>query len=189
MIGAKDRWWNRKLPVKRIAIISGLLLVAGCSYLYMQPVLETCFWTVTHRSTATYKEVNLKVPWMWRQEETPAGQRQIRLVRARLGEPVAFESIVISDDTTSLSPRQTITQRLEMLGSKLGQDGFHGVPLQLAPEIARQYSCMEPHFNALRNWQASCLSNDNLWSINLFGPVPDPNDLEVVLSNFASVQK
>jgi hypothetical protein len=189
LIGAEGRWWNRKLPGKRILIIVSLLLVAGWSYLYLQPVLTTCIWTVTHRSTAAYNGYSFKVPWMWRQEETPAGQRQVRLVRARLGEPVAFESIVISDDTTSLSPRQTITQRLEMLGSKLGQDGFHGVPLQLAPEIARQYSCMEPHFNALRNWQASCLSNDNLWSINLFGPVPDPNALEVVLSNFASVQK
>jgi hypothetical protein len=76
-----------------------------------------------------------------------------------------------------------------MLASKLGQDGFHGVPFPLAPEIAGHYSCIAPHFDALRNWQTSCLSNDNLWSIDLFGPVPDPNALEVVLSNFASIQK
>jgi hypothetical protein len=76
-----------------------------------------------------------------------------------------------------------------MLAQKLGQDGFHGVPFPLAPEIAGHYSCIAPHFDALRNWQTSCLSNDNLWSINLFGPVPDPSALEVVLSNFASVPK
>jgi hypothetical protein len=76
-----------------------------------------------------------------------------------------------------------------MLASKLGQDGFRGAQFPLAPEIAGHYSCMEPHFDAVRNWQVSCLSIDNLWAINLFGPVPDPNALGVVLSNFASVQK
>ncbi len=170
-------------------IIVSLLLFAGGSYLYFQPVLETCIWTVTHQSTASYNGYSFKVPWMWRQEQTPAGQRQIRLVRTRLGEPVPFESIVISDDTTSMSPRQTISQRLELLASKLGQDGFRGVQFPLAPEIAGHYSCMAPHFEALRNWQVSCLSNDNLWSINLFGPVPDANNLEGVLRNFESIQK
>jgi hypothetical protein len=76
-----------------------------------------------------------------------------------------------------------------MLASKLGQDGFHGVPFSLPPEIAGHYSCLAPHFDALRNWQVSCLSNDSLWSINLFGRIPDPKALETVLSNFASVQK
>jgi hypothetical protein len=189
LIGVEGRWWNRNLPIKPIGIILGLLLMAGSAYLYFEPVLRTCVWTVTHRSTVAYQGLSFRVPWMWRQEETPAGQREIRLVRARWGEPVSFESIVIRRAASPSGPPQTVTKRLETLAFKLGQTDFRGAPLPLDPETALRYSCITPHFDKLREWQVSCISTDDLWSVNLYGPISDIDGFAVVLRHLASAQK
>lgn len=191
LIGDNDRWWNRKLPMKHIGIMIALLLAGGWGFLYLMPPLQTVIWTIAHRSTASYQELSIKVPWMWRQEETPAGQRQIRLVRARWGEPVSLETIVIQKDASASRNTQTVTERFEALASKLGQIDFKDDPLPLTPEIARHYTCIVPHLAKLREWQVSCLSQDNLWSVNLMGPHTDRDvdDLITVLRNLSSAQK
>jgi hypothetical protein len=187
LIGAEDRWWNRKLPIKPIGIILGLFLMAGWGYLYFGDVLRTCMWTLTHRSTAAYQGLSVKVPWMWRREETPAGQREIRLVRARLGESGLLESIVIN--AVSPRPPGTLMERLKTFAYKLGQTDFRGEPLPLAPETASHYSCVAPHFDKLRDWQVSCISNDDLWSVTLYGSISDVDDFLIVLRHLASAQK
>jgi hypothetical protein len=182
----EPRWWNRDLPVKPIGILLATVLVTGVGYLYIEPTLRALVWTVRHHSTATYQELSVKVPWMWRQEDTPAGRRQLRLVRARLGEAVEFESIVISDGKSTSPGLQTIAERLQNLATKLGQKDFRGTPILLDSETAMRFSCMAPHFDQLRDWQVSCLSSDNLWSANLYGPVPDVDSFKVVLQSMAS---
>lgn len=178
---AEVRWWNRALPVKPIGGFLAIVVMAGAIYFYFKQILRACFWDVGHHSTATYQGLNVKVPWMWRQEETPAGQRQLRLVRARIGEPVEFESIIISNgESTDLGP-QAVAERLKTLAAKLGHKEFQGTPISLDPETARHFSCIAPHFDYIRDWQASCLSTDSLWSADLFGPDPDLDSLRIVL--------
>ena len=117
---AKVRWWNRALPVKMIGVLLATVVVVGVAYLYLEPTLRVWLWAFGHHSTATYQGLSVKVPSMWRQEETPAGQRQVRLVHARLGEPVEFESIVISDGkSTSLGP-QTVAEAPSSSGGENG---------------------------------------------------------------------
>jgi hypothetical protein len=180
---AEERWWNRDLPVKAIGGLLAIMVVAGVAYLYLEPTLRACLWAVGHHSTATYQGLSVKVPWMWRQEKTPAGQRQLRLVRARIGEPVEFESIVISDGKSAASPPQALVERLQTVAAKLGHKDFRGTPISLDPETAQRFSCLAPHFDYIRDWQASCLSTDNLWSADLFGPVPDVDSLKFVLQS------
>jgi hypothetical protein len=157
---AKVRWWNRTLPVKMIGVLLAIVVVAGVTYLYLEPTLRAWLWAFGHHSTATYEGLSVKVPWMWRQEETPAGQRELRLVRARLGEPVEFESIVISDGQSTSPGPQTIAERLQVLAEKMGHKDFRGTPMSLDP----RFSCIAPHFDQVRDWQVSCLSIDNHWS-------------------------
>ena len=180
---AKVRWWNRALPMKMIGVLLATVVVAGVTYLYLEPTLRAWLWAFGHHSTATYQGLSVKVPSMWRQEETPAGQRQLRLVRARLGEPVEFGSIVISisdGKSTSLGP-QTVAERLQVLAEKMGHKDFRGTPMSLDP----RFSCMAPHFDQVRDWQVSCLSIDNHWSADLYGPVPDVDSFKFVLQNLA----
>ena len=181
------RFFNDPKCIGILGIILGLFLLGGWCYFYLGPVLRTCLWTGTHRSTATYQGLSFRVPWMWRQEETPLGQREVRLVRARWGEPASFDSIVIMKAAAPL--RVSITERLKTLALKLGQTDFRGVPLSFDPETDLRYSCVAPHIDKLPEWQVSCTSKDDLWSVNLFGPVSDVDDFVVVLRHLASAQK
>jgi hypothetical protein len=165
----------------------GFFLMAGWGYLYFEDVLRTCIWTITHRSTATYQGLSVKVPWMWRQEELPAGQREIRLVRARWGERASLGMILINAESSRLP--QTLMERHKTFAFKLGQTDFRDEPLPLDPETALHYSCVSPHFDKLPNWQVSCVSNDNLWSVDLFGTISDVDDFLIVLRHLASAQK
>jgi hypothetical protein len=180
----EQRWWNRDLPVntpavRMVGIVVAVMLVAGITYLCVEQVLWACLWDVGHHSTATYQQLNVRVPWLWRQEETPAGQRQIRLVRAHWGQPVDFESIVISEGKTQSSGLQTAAERLRVLADKLGHKDFQGTPVSLDP----RFSCMAPHFTQMQTWQVSCLSIDNQWQVNLFGPVADIDSFRFVLQS------
>jgi hypothetical protein len=179
-----DRWWSRALPVNAPAVkmavtVAVATLTAGLIYLYVGPLMRACFWDVGHHSTAAYQGLNVRVPWMWRQEDTPAGQQQLRLVRARLGEPTEFESIVISEAKSSSAGVQTATERLRALADKLGYGDFQGTAMSLDP----RFSCVAPHFTQLQTWQISCLSMDNRWSANLYGPFSDKGALELVLQS------
>ena len=181
-----ERWWNRALSVKAPAVkIAGTIgvatLTAGLLYFYAGPVVRACLWDVGHHSTAAYQGINVRVPWMWRQEDTPAGQRQLRLVRARLGEPLEFESIVISEGKSSSAGLQTATERLQALANKLGYEDFQGTAVSLDP----RFSCVAPHFTQLQTWQISCLSIDNHWSANLYGPAADRDALGFVLESMS----
>ena len=174
-------------PIKPIGIILALFLMIGWGCLYFGDVLSTCMWTITHHSAAAYQGLSVKVPWMWRQEETPAGQREIRLVRARWGEPASTEEILIN--AVSPRPPGTLMERLKIFTYKLGETDFRGKPLPLEPETATRYSCVVPHFDQLRDWQVSCISNDDLWSVTLYGTVSDIDDFLVVLRHLAAAQK
>jgi hypothetical protein len=88
---ADIRWWNRPLPMKMIGIVLAPVVVAGVTYLPLKPTLRACLWAVSHHSTAIYQGLSVKVPLMWRQEDTPAGLKELKFVRARFGEPVEFE--------------------------------------------------------------------------------------------------
>lgn len=192
LVGASSRWWNRKIPTKPLGIALGLvvlIMLMGPYYFSFEPVLKTCVWAVTHRSTARYQGLKVKVPWMWRQEETPAGWRQINLVRARWAQIGTTELIVVRDYSSPSTQPQSISEILRILGSKLGQATFQGVPFHLDSETAARYSCIAPHFEKLRDWQVSCLSDDRRWRVDLIGPIEDIDDFKAVLRQLGSAQR
>ncbi|WP_263366878.1 hypothetical protein [Edaphobacter bradus] len=150
-----------------------------------------------HRSTVTYDGFNIKVPWMWKEAEEPAGQRAISLTldRARFGAAKPPEFISIRrDPSLDYHQRlhhqnvQVMTENLQTLASKLGTD-FRLESLPLDSDIAAHYSCISPNLGKLPAWQVSCSSKDDLWSVDLFGPRADVPDLIALLRNLSSAQK
>jgi hypothetical protein len=191
-IGAQGRWWNRNIPTKPFGIILGLFglfFMAWLGYLYFGPALSTCVWSVAHRSTVTSQGLTFRVPWMWRQEERPAGLREISLVRARWGEPSSSEHIYITKDISPSRPPQKMMESLKTLASEIGQTDFRGAPFPLDPETALRYSCVAPHFDKLPDWQVSCTSNDHLWWVDFRARSSDVDDFVVILRRLASAQK
>jgi hypothetical protein len=92
-------------------------------------------------------------------------------------------------EAVSPRPPGTLMERLKIFTYKLGQTDFRGEPLPLDPETATRYSCVVPHFDQLQDWQVSCISNDDLWSVTLYGTVSDIDDFLVVLRYLAAAQK
>ena len=181
----RDLQWSRNLPLEATSVLLAALGFAGIGLLYLQPVLGACLWHIQHHSTAKYQRFTVRVPWMWRQEDTPAGQREIMLVRARVGEPVEHEWIAIrNENSTSVGP-QTVTERLHILASQPGQSVSKGTPIPLDGHTPLRFKCMAPNLEEIREWQATCLSDDRLWTANLYGPATDIESFKTVLQRVA----
>jgi hypothetical protein len=187
-LGDKNRWWNRPLPIKRFGAFTALSLVAGSGYLYLSPALSATAWAIAHRSTATFQGLDFKIPLMWKQEDTPAGQHELRLVRARWGEPVSLESIVIRYEATPRVPPQTMMEQFEIVASRLHEPAFRGELLEVDATIKENYSCILPHLTKLPEWQIWCESIDRHWTANLMGSEQDKDDLIKVVHNLSSAQ-
>jgi hypothetical protein len=174
--------------MKRIGIFTALLLAAGSGYLYLSPGLSAVAWAISNRSTATFRGLDVKVPWMWEQEDTPAGQQELRLISAHWGKPVSLESIVIRYEATPRLPEQTVMQQFEIVASKLQEPAFRGELLKADAVIRDRYSCVVPHLTKLPEWQVWCESIDKHWTINLVGSEQDKEDLIKVVHNLSSAQ-
>ena len=175
-------WRSRTFSAKWLVATLATLLVTWLAYFFLAPAVRACVWAVEHHSTATYQDLTLKVPWMWRQEETPAGQREIELVRARFGEAVELERLVIRKEYSTALDRQTLTGLVQNV-ARLSHEEFRGTPISLDAETARHFSCVAPHLQTAQHWQAACESTDKRWSVNLLGPVPDVYSLKIVLQS------
>ncbi len=187
-VGDKTRWWNRNVPIRAIGLAAGVVFVAICGFLYLEPALNTCVWSLTHHSTATYQKISFKVPWMWRQEEVPVGQREVRLSRSRWSEPVTLESIVINENTPTLLGGQSIGQRLDTLAHRLGHGRSTAEPFPLDAELSSKYLCVAPNLDGLENWRLWCSSKDGLWLVALHGPSADVGDFLTVLRNLSGAR-
>jgi hypothetical protein len=200
-VGPESRWWNRKIkfPIKPILITGGLLLGIGLAYEYFGSVVESCVWSLAHRSTATYRGwagstyegFSVKVPWMWMQKEYPAGQATISLVRVRVGETVPLESMFISKDASpgmSLRTMESLAQKFQETGDKTGLPDFGMRPFPIDSNIASRFSCMAPHIGKRTIYMVQCASIDKgRWSVVYFKPsIHDAADLNTVLRKLAS---
>ena len=179
---AAGPWWKCSPLTIRIVVVLATISAAWLLCFCLGPSLQACLWAVEHHSTATYQGLTVKVPWMWRQKDTPAGQREIMLVRARFGEPVESEWIVINNRTSTASKPQSPTELVQNL-ARLSHEAFRGTPISLDPETAKRFSCIAPHLAKMPEWQASCRSPDMRWSVMLSGPVSDMGSLRAVLQS------
>ena len=112
--------------MKMIGVLLATVVVAGVTYLYLEPTLRAWLWAFGHHSTATYQGLSVKVPSMWRQEETPAGQRQLRLVRARLGEPggLVLGQRQVGDKSNEITAVPELLDTLDLKGSIVTLDAM-----------------------------------------------------------------
>lgn len=177
--GPESPRWKCARMLKVAAGLLTPLIVIAATYFYVGPTLRAWLWAVEHHSTASYAGLQVKVPWMWRQEETPAGQMKVRLRRARFGEPVEVESIEFTKNRAS--EQQPFGKRLERLRSSLKQEDPQAIPISLNPKAAQRFSCVALHFKHVQGWDALCQSTDSLWTVMSIGPVPDPVGLDTVL--------
>ena len=185
-IGDKSRWWNRKVPIGRISLIVFIVLAIAWIAPYFTDALNSMVWGMSHQWTASYRGRSLKVPHMWRQEDTPSGQKMIALQRARWGQYFAFERITINDDTASpLDPDRAI-ENLRVVEQRIGSINT-GVFVSKEKNVAEHYACLSsrhPQFDRLR---IDCVSKDGRWTAILDGYGSNIIDFQTVLNNLSTM--
>ena len=172
-IGRDDRWWNRKIrfPAKKILLVTGLIVVVGLGYLWFGSVIESCLWSITHRSTATYagwpgtKYVgfSVKVPWMWRQEPSLGSEQDIEIVHARVG-ALPLERIWIRHDASPGDARKEMESMRRFFGDRMTKAGYPNARMDafpLDPDLASHFTCMAMSISGSATaGMVQCGSND-----------------------------
>jgi hypothetical protein len=187
-----------QISTKPILVTVGILLSIGLAYEYFGPIVESCVWSLAHRSTATYQGwagsssegFSVKVPWMWRQEEYPAREASISLVRAHVGGTVPLESMFISKDASpgiSLRRMESSTRSFEESAKKGGLSDFGMGPFPIDSDVALRFSCMAPHVGKAVGYIVECASTDKgRWSILYFNhSTHGTADMNAILRNLA----
>jgi hypothetical protein len=169
-IGRENGWWNRKirLRVKPILLVVGFVFSVILVYGFFGEVIQSCIWSITHRSTATYtgwpgtefEGFSVKVPWMWRQKQGVGSAKAMELVRARVGSPILLDSVSIRRVD---SPEDEL-KRLEAPSAK-AKFAAAGIQLRVEPfavdaDVASHFSCVAMNIGAISTKPISCASTD-----------------------------
>jgi hypothetical protein len=184
-IGDKGRWWNRKVPIGRISLIVFIVLAVVWITPFFADALDSVVWGMSHQWTASYRGRSLKIPRMWRQEDTPSGQKMIALQRARWGQYFAFERITIDDDTAAPRDPERTIENLRIFEQRIGSINT-GVFVSKDKNVAQHYSCLSSRhqFGRLR---IDCVSNDGRWTALLDGYGSNILDFQTVLNNLSTM--
>ncbi len=169
-VGRDSRWWNRKirLRMKPILLMVGSVLGIALLYGFLGEVVESGVWSITHRSTATYKGwpgtkfegFSVKAPWMWRQGPGLGSDQEIKLVRARVGSPIAPDLVLISRvDSPEDKLKHLGTPDAEGKFAKAGIP-FHAEPFPIDPDVANHFSCIATHIGKITTNPIHCASTD-----------------------------
>jgi hypothetical protein len=181
------------LPTKPLLLALGCLLVFGLVYVYLGDVIESCIWSMTHGSTATYvgwpdseyEGFSVKVPWMWRQEPGLGSDKGIQLVRAHVGIPFAPGSVLIR----RVDSPGDVLKRMEVFTPE-ARDKFAKVgiavrvePIPIDSDVAVRFSCISTHVTKSGWGPVHCASTDGKrWFVAYIGFGAKDN-LSAVLRN------
>jgi hypothetical protein len=185
-IGDKARWWNRHVRIGRISLLVLLVLVAIWITPYGFDASRSVAWGVSHKWTASYRGQSLKLPVMWRQEDSPNGTKTIWLRRARWGRPFSFEEISLHDEIAAPRDPEKMVEGLRSIDRGIGYvntDIFVAKNL----EVQAHYVCIassNPRYPGLR---IECVSKHGKWLAILDGDGRDIKDFLTILNNLSGM--
>lgn len=183
-IGDKSRWWNRKVPIGRVSLIVLIVFAVVWIAPYFADALDSVVWGVSRQWKASYRGRSLKVPRMWRQEDTPNGQKMIALQRARWGQYFAFERITIHDDTASPQDPEQAIENLRIFEQRIGSMNTR-VFVSKDKNVAKQYTCLSSRHARFDRLRIDCVSKDGKWTAMLDGYGSNIADFQTVLNNLS----
>ena len=187
-ISNEAQWWNRKIPIGRICLVIGLILVALWLLPYVTIPASALAWGLSHNWTATYQHQPLKVPLMWRQEQTPAGTHSIALRRpSRQLTYLGSEWIHIHDDRLKPFDSRAAMQHWKSIEPRLRQPGDWTEDFFGDAFVQTHYSCLSTHSKSFLSLHVICFSNDGTWSVTLLGSEKSVEDLQKILHSLSTL--
>jgi hypothetical protein len=165
-VGDKNRVWNKSIPLRpflyiTIAIVAPLFLWATVGNR-----VSDWIWYVQHHGNATYEGRVIKLPFPWRQEDTPAGLHELSIRRASRSFGLIEESMMITKGRPS--PKD-VGQKIErfrdlMLATKLSRqttvEAYHPDAF-----IDTNYDCIVSRTPVPSDVSLYCVSSDGQWNL------------------------
>ena len=165
-IGDKNRFWNKPIPLRPFLFISIAIFAPLYVWVTAGDRVSDWIWFVQHHGNATYEGRLIKLPFPWRQEDTPAGLHELSMRRASRSFGLNDEDIMITK--RQVSPT-TVGQRVErfrdlMLSSKPSNQT---TVQAYAPDafIDANYACIISRSPPPSDVSLYCVSNNGQWNL------------------------
>jgi len=185
-IGRPDSWWNRRVPIARISLIVGALLVGFCLWVVYRDLIASIVWGVRHQRTASFRGQTLQVPWFWREEEW-TNYNEFELTRGYL-RPAFSSSVTVRYENTAPSDVQRRVESKRNVHARMPQvpGSFYGD--YEGDDFSRaHYVCLDEGFTWSPLLIVDCFSRDGRWSVGMFGLKQSRREFEMILRGVASM--
>ena len=163
LAGNPDRWWNYKLPMRKIAIAIAATLALLLAWVTCGGIATDVSWDIVHHRTAALRGQTLQVPWFWR--EADWGYYELDLVHDHIGLIAAPSQVMVSYDP-DLDPQSVpfrIKQEHAVSERLAGKLSFHIYDASIDPH----YACVAMGFERDRVASLHCYSLKGHWIATL----------------------
>jgi hypothetical protein len=185
-IGRPDGWWNRKVPIARISLAVGVLLVGLYVWGAYGDSIGSIVWGVRHQRTATFRGQTLQLPWFWREEEW-TNYNEFELTRSDRG--LAFSSsVTVTYENSAPGDVQKSVERMKNNNAQaLKVPGWFYDNYEGDDFSKTHYACLEQGFKWSPILSVDCFSRDGRWSVRMFGSKQTRREFEMILRGVASM--
>ncbi|MBW4039586.1 MAG: hypothetical protein HIU91_12080 [Acidobacteria bacterium] len=163
-IGDKDRFWNKSIPLRPFLFITIAIVAPLYVWATAGERVSDWIWFVQHHGNATYDGRLIKLPFPWRQEDTPAGLHELSIRRASRSFGLIDEDMMITKQRVSPAD----------VGDRIGR--FRDLMLRFSNQttvetyhpdsfIDANYACIVSRAPFPSDVSLYCVSNDGQWNM------------------------
>jgi hypothetical protein len=186
-IGRPDGWWNRHVPIARMSLVVGVLLVGLYVWGAYGDLIAAIAWGVRHQRTASFRGQTLQVPWFWREEEW-TNYNEFELTRSHRAIAIP-SSVTVRYENIA---REDVQKRVEIMKSGNARaaaklpDWFYG-DYEGDDFSKTHYMCLEQGVSDSPILAVNCFSRDGRWSVMMLGPKQTQAEFQMILRGVASM--
>jgi hypothetical protein len=165
-VGNKNRLWNKSIPLRPFLCITITILAPLFLWATIGSRVSDWIWFVQHDGNATLEGGVIKLPFPWRQEDTPAGLHELSIRRASRSFGLIDESMVINKERSSPKDAGQRIERIRdlMLATKLSRqttvEAYHP-----DASVDPNYDCIISRTPIPTDVSLFCVSNDGQWNL------------------------
>jgi hypothetical protein len=187
-IGRPDGWWNRRVPIARIALVVGVLLAGLYVWGAYGDLISSIIWGVRHQRTVSFRGQALRVPWFWQEKEW-TNYNEFDLTRSYGGFTSPPTSVRVRYENSAPSD---IQKRVERMLSQNAQTvklaGYFYNNYEGNDFTKAHYVCLEQGLTWSPTLGVNCFSRDGRWIVIMFGSKQTLSEFETILRGVASME-
>jgi hypothetical protein len=182
-IGRPDGWWNRKIPIARIGLITVALFLGFYIWAAYGDLIGTVLWDIRHQRNASFRGQSLRLPWLWREEEwTNYNEFNLKRNRCRLDLP-ALVTVTYEGATPGDMERMWLSMKSLLVNPPSSVPGWLNPEYEGDDFNRTRYAC----FQRGAILSVNCFSRDGRWIVNFFGSRQNLPEFEMILRGVASM--